>query len=367
MALGDGGSILADPPDPDVTTVDADGRLVVPALVEPHVHLDRAFTSAITGSNLSGSLDEAVERFIGSAGRMTVEALIPGARRALNLLSEAGVAHVRTHTAVGGALGFRAWEAVEAAASTLPEIEVDQVVMPLTANLDHAEVAAWVREAVARGAVAVGGAPWRAENPTAATRTAAGLAAELGVGLDLHVDETDDPRVDTLPELAAAVEAAGLGGRAVAAHCCSLSGRPEPVARREAEALARAGVAVVVCPVSSLCLQGRQLGGRGIAPIRLLREAAVRVGVGLDNLCDVVVPVGTGDPLRAAWLLAIVGHLTGEEELTWLGETVVRSNRVLCGHPGGLSPGDRADVLVLDAASLAEAVALVPHRQRFRG
>src|SRR5207253_1318889 len=130
---------------------DLAGRLIVPTFAEPHTHLDRAFSSAITGWNRSGSLDEAVERFLGSIDRMTVESLAPGGRRALGLLYDAGVGHVRTHTAVGGPLGFRAWEAVEKAA-TLPGVEVRQVAMPIDSNLDAPEVAAWVREAAARPA-----------------------------------------------------------------------------------------------------------------------------------------------------------------------------------------------------------------------
>jgi len=365
IVLGGAGRILSDPQG-DVTVVDAGGRLVVPVFAEPHVHLDRAFSTAITGWNRSGLLDEAVERFIGSIDRMTADSLMPGALRALKLLGDAGVGHVRTHTAVGGALGFRAWDAVEQAASLVPDVEVRQVAMPITSNLHQPEIASWVREAAARGAVAVGGAPWRAEDPTAATWAAAELAAELGIALDLHVDETDDPSVDTLPVLASAVESTGLGGTAIATHCCSLAGRPEAVARAEAEALGRAGVAVVVCPVSNLCLQGRRTGVRGIAPVAWLHEASVTVGVGLDNLCDVVVAVGSADPLRAAWLLAIAGHLTGERDLAWVGAAVTRGNRRLCGLPDGLSPGSPADVLMIDATSLAEAVALVPFRHRLR-
>ncbi len=365
IILGDSGRILA-APEGEVETHDAGGRVVVPTFAEPHVHLDRAFTSAITGENRSGCLDEAVRLFKASFSAMTVEALVPGARRALGLLEAAGVGHVRTHTAVGGALGFRAWEAVEQAAATAPDVEVRQVAMPVDSNLHRPEVGTWVREAAGRGAVAVGGAPWRAEDPAKATRAAGELAGELGIGLDLHVDETDDPEVDTLPDLAAVVEEVGLAGRAVAVHCCSLAGRPEAVARREAEALAAAGVTVVVCPVSNLCLQGRQTKVRGIAPVRLLREASVDVAIGIDNICDGMVAVGTGDPLRSAWLLAIGGHLTGGDDLEWLGRTVVSGNRRLAGLPEGLRPGDRADVLVLDAESLAEAVALVPSRTRLR-
>ena len=342
---------------------DVPSRLIVPTLAEPHAHLDRAFSSAITGWNRSGSLEEAIERFLGSIERMTIESLSPGGRRALGLLYDAGVGHVRTHTAVGGPLEFRAWEAVEKAA-TVPGVEVRQVAMPIDPNLDHPEVATCVREAAARGAVAVGGAPWRAEDPVSATRAAAILAAELSIALDLHVDETDDPGMDTLGVLAAAVTEAGLAGRATAHHCCSLARRPEAVGRAEAEALAAAGVAVVVCPVSNLCLQGRVCGTRGLAPIRWLRDAGVAIGIGLDNIRDVVVSVGTGDPLRAAWLVAVAGHLTSEDDLEWLGRTVTSGNRRICGLPEGVEEGGSDDLLVIEAASLAEAVALVPPRHR---
>lgn len=343
---------------------DLAGRLLVPTFAEPHAHLDRAFSAAITGWNRSGSLDEAVERFHESIDRWTVESLAPGGRRALGLLYDAGVGHVRTHTAIGSRLGFRAWEAVEKAAAAVPGVDVCQVAMPIHAELNDGEIAAWVREAAARGAVAVGGAPWRAEDPVAATRAAAELAAELGIGLDLHVDETDDPEVDTLGALAAAVTEFGLAGQATAHHCCSLARRPEAVARAEAETLAAAGVAVVVCPVSNLSLQGRACGARGLAPVRWLRDAEVAIGIGLDNIRDFVVSVGTADPLRAAWLLAVAGHLTGEDDLEWLGRTVTSGNRRICHLPDGVDEADRADLLVIEAASLAEAVALVPPRQR---
>jgi cytosine deaminase len=341
------------------------GRLIVPTFAEPHAHIDRAFSTSITGWNQSGTLEEAVERFVGSLERMTVESLAPGGRRALDLLYEAGVGHVRTHTAIGGPLGLRAWEAVEKAATT-SAIEVRQVAMPLGSNANDPETAAYLREAAARGMVAVGGSPWRAEDPAAATRAAAFLAADLGIGLDLHVDETDDPAVDTLGALAEVVTEVGLAGRATAHHCCSLARRPEAVARAEAEALAEAGVAVVVCPVSNLCLQGRACVARGIAPVRWLRDAGVRIGIGIDNIRDVVVPVGTADPLRAAWLLAVAGHISTEEDLEWLGHAVVSENRRICGLPETIESGTIADLLVLEATSLAEAVALVPPRHRLQ-
>ena len=360
----DGNRRIAPGEVPGARVIDAGGRLLAPALAEPHAHLDRAFSLEVTGSNRSGTLAEAIHRFDAALGQMTADTLQPGAQRALQMMDSAGVAHVRTHTAVGGRLGFRAWEAVEVAARTVPQIQVQQVPMPSDPNCHLPNVAAWIREAVARGGVAVGGAPWLADDPSAATRASAELAAELGIQLDLHVDETDDPDVSTLLVLADAVQKAGLRGRAVAAHCCSLGTRPAQMVRGEVEALAESDIAVVLLPLSNLALQGRSSGVRGLAPVGLLRDAGVTLAVGSDNIRDVVVGVGTADPLRAAWLLAIAGHLTDEDGLTWLSDVVLRQNRAVCGAPSGLLPGDPAELILIDAFTAVEAVALAPSRVR---
>ena len=336
--------------------------VIIPAFAEPHVHVDRAFSHPITGPNSTGDLTEAVVRFADAAEQMTIAALVPGCSRLLALLAASGVWHVRTHTAVGGTLGFRAWDAVELAATSHPELRVQQVAMPVDPNTDRPDVRAWLREAASRGAVAVGGAPWLARDPVRSTRRSAEIAAELDIGLDLHVDETDDPSVDTIPVLAEAVEVNGLQGRAVASHCCSMSGRGAAVIAQEADALAEAQVAVVICPVTNLSLQGRSVGGRGIAPVAALRHAEVMIGVGIDNVRDVVSGLGTPDPLRSAWLLALAAHLTRESDLTWLGEVVTRANRAICGV--GESEGPR---VLIEADDLAEAVALVPGRRRLAG
>ena len=113
---------------------------------------------------------------------MVVEALAPGATRALTMLGAKGVTHVRTHTVVGGEIGFRAWEAVELAASAVPAVQVHQVVMPLGGLVDRPNALAWAREAAARDAVALGGAPWLADDPRKATWAVAEVAAGLGIG-----------------------------------------------------------------------------------------------------------------------------------------------------------------------------------------
>jgi cytosine/adenosine deaminase-related metal-dependent hydrolase len=105
-------------------------------------------------------------------------------------------------------------------------------------------------------------------------------------------------------------------------------------------------------------------GPGGLAPIRWLRDPGVAIGIGLDNIREILVPVGTAEPLRAAWLVAVAAHLTGEDDLEWLGRTVTAGTRRICHLPEDVGEGGPDDQLVIDAVNLAEAVALVPPRQR---
>jgi cytosine deaminase len=150
VVFDEAGVVLVEPRG-DVRRLDLGGRLLAPCFAEPHVHLDRAFSMSLTGWNRSGTLLEAIARYRGAVARMSVEALASGARRALELMRSSGVGHVRTHTAVGEGLGFRAWEAVERAASEVPDVQVRQVSMPLGGAVDHPDGVAVAKEAAARG------------------------------------------------------------------------------------------------------------------------------------------------------------------------------------------------------------------------
>lgn len=146
-------------------------------------------------------------------------------------------------------------------------------------NIHHPEVGAWLRESAARGAVAIGGAPWNADDPAAATRAAADLVAGTGLGLDLHMDETDDPSVCTLPALPPPSKTpARAAGRSPATAAAS-PGSPSrsPAVKRSSSP--RRAWRSSCAPSATFSLQGRQMGGGGVAPVRVLRKALVTVGI----------------------------------------------------------------------------------------
>ena len=141
------------------------------------------------------------------------------------------------------------------------------------------------------------------------------MAAEAGLQIDLHLDETTDARMFTLELYAAEVERHGLSGRATRPDCVSLGQQARAKAERAVAALARAGIGVVTLPQTNLWLQSRgevTRVRRGLTAISLLLEAGVVVAGGGDNWRDPFNPLGRIDPLETAALLVAAAHLSPE-------------------------------------------------------
>jgi cytosine deaminase len=172
------------------------------------------------------------------------------------------------------------------------------------------------------------------------------VASEHGRPVDLHTDGTDPARLARI-----AAMAGGLRPGVTLGPCGGLSRLPAEAAARAAEQLAAAGVAVVCLP------QGGCAGaeGPGTAPVRLLRAAGVRVAAGSGALRDVSNPVGRGDPLEAAYLLAAHDGLRPEDAY----EAVSASARAVLGLPAvRVEAGFPAELLAVRGERLAGALSL---------
>ncbi|CAB4957140.1 unannotated protein [freshwater metagenome] len=229
---------------------------------------------------------------------------------------------------------------------------------------------ALLREAMAAGADVVGGCPHVDPDPVAATRELVAIAAELGLPIDLHVDEQLNPGALWVRDMAAALMQTGHDHGAVASHCVSLGVQdPETQAAVAAE-IAAAGLAVVTLPQTNLYLQARDRPSsppRGLTAIRALHDAGVVVAAGADNVRDPFCAVGRSDALETAALLVMAAHLTPAE--AW--HAVTTASRAAIGAPAtDLLPGQPAEVVALRGSSLTDALArasderVVVHRGR---
>jgi cytosine deaminase len=339
--------------------IDLDGYLVLPAPAEPHAHLDKALT-ADRVPNPGGDLDGAISAWHAYRATLGPEDVARRATRAALLQLAHGATAIRTHVDVGPGIGLRGLKAlIEVREALRGRVELQLVVLPTPplTGATGAENRALLRAAMETGADVVGGVPYLDLDPAACQRLCLELAAELGRPVDLHSDETLDPTVLNLPDLAELVASSGFGHGVAASHCCSLGMQTGKVIRRVAEQLAAAGVSVVCCPQTNLFLQARGHASappRGLAPVRALRKAGVTVAAGGDNLRDPFNSVGRGDPLEIASLLVAAGHLDPQEAYA----AVSTAARAVLGLPEvQVAPGFPAELLAIRAASVQEAVA----------
>ena len=340
-------------------TLDAAHRLVVPAMVEAHAHLDKAFL-AETIPNPTGDLMGAIVNIEAARDRITEADTEIRAERAARLIAANGATAIRTHadlTDANGLTSINALLRVRDRLAGLVRIEVFALCGWPSIGPAGAEQRALLRDAVALGIDGIGGCPHLEDDPIAANDNFLTLAAEAGLPLDLHTDETLDPTRFSLEDLADRVRRSGFPHRVAASHCVSLVMQTTAVQQRVAEKLAAAGISVIALPSSNLFLQGRDhpVGTpRALAPVGLLRAAGVNVAAGADNLQDPFNPVGRGDCLETASLMIMAGHVLPVDAYAM----VSRSARLLMGlGNAGTSPGDIADLVILPAATVREAIA----------
>ncbi|MFI6471487.1 amidohydrolase family protein [Streptomyces sp. NPDC050516] len=312
-AVGTAGSLTA-----HGSRVDLNGFLLLPAPAEPHAHSDTALTAFSAEGPVSYAVEE-VQR------RATEAALLQLGH---------GATALRSHVRIDEVSGLDPLEAVLQTRRSLRGLtELAVVAVPrLLTGVAGADGLAMLRDAVKMGASVVGGCPDLDADPAGYAEAVLELAAEHGCAVDLHTDGTDPARLARL-----AAMSGGLRPGVAIGPCGGLSRLPRDTAARAADQLASAGVAVTCLPQGGCGMTDRQ----GAAPVRLLRAAGVRLAAGSGALRDVSNPVGRGDPLEAAYLLASQAGMRPEDAYAAI-STVARETmglaevRVEAGFPAEL-------------------------------
>jgi len=345
-----------------------EGRIVLPALVEAHTHLDKSLTYGLA-LNRSGTLAEAIDRIHEIQTHDTVESVYRRALLTARRYLAFGAVTVRTHVDVTPYVALRAVEAllrVRAELRGVMQIQLVALAHPLAGEAGRAR-RELVEEALRMGVDLIGGAPGLTDNPADDIDTIFALAAKYDRGVDLHVDESDRPIDFCLPQVARKTITEGFQGRVMAGHCCSLVAVDDA---RAAEAIAlvrEAKITVVTLPSANMYLQGRQDHGpvrRGVTRVRQLMGAGIPVACGSDNVRDPFNPFGRCDPLLVANLLAHVAHLGSPDEQAEAIQCITSTPARALGLANhGLAPGCRADLVVLDSTDPDSLLAEVPPRR----
>jgi cytosine deaminase len=343
---------------------DLAGALLLPAMVEPHAHLDKALT-AETVPNPRGDLGGAIEAWVqaAAAGVFTHDDMVSRIRAALDKLLLSGVTAVRSHINCGSGAGIThllaAQEAIEPYADLMHVELVALTHSPMVGPGSEANRSA-LAQAIAGGVDLVGGCPHLEVDGAGSIRVALDAAVDGELPIDLHVDEMLDPEMLTLRSLARAVIDRGFEARVAASHCVSLGMQTPDVQAAVAAEVAEAGIAIIPLPQTNLFLQGRDHPTgtpRGLTAVHALLDAGVLVAAGGDNVQDPFNLVGRSDPLETAALMVMAGHVLPDDAYEMVSNN---ARRVLGLAPIRFEVGDPADFVAIDAPSIRAAIADAP-------
>ena len=362
-----GGTIAAIVPARDAHpgrhSIDVAGRYVSPGFVETHVHLDK---SCIVDrcSAREGTLAEAIREVATAKAAFTAQDVHERAARTLERAILQGTTRMRTHVEVDPGIGLRGLEGVQALVDEYRfAIDLEICVFPQEGLTDNPGTEELMVAALERGARAVGAAPYVDRDPHGQIDRVFALARDFDVPIDMHLDVTLDVGRMDVEYVCAETRRHRYEGRVAIGHVSTLSALPADRFDTIARQLADAGVAVTALPATDLFLMGRGVDHdvpRGIAPVHRLVHAGANASLSTNNVLNPFTPYGDCSLLRMANLYANASQLGQQTELALCHAMITnRAAQILGVADHRMAVGAAADLVVLDCATAAQAVAQI--------
>ena len=338
----------------------------MPGFVDAHVHLDKAYLLDRAPSQ-EGTLAEAIRVTALAKRTFTVEDIQARARRLLDRAVALGTTAMRGHVEVDPIVGLRGVDAIlPLRAEYADRLDLELCAFAQEGILRAPGTEALLRAALRAGVDLVGGCPYNDTDGVAHVDRVFDIAREFGCGVDFHADFADEPVHRHVEVIADRTERHGWQGRVAIGHLTELAACDEVEQTRVARRLHDAGIAVITLPATDLYLMGREDTRnvrRGLTPIKRLRAAGVTVAAATNNVQNAFTPAGNADPLLLTYLLVVAAHMGAAADMAAaLDMVTVAPARILGRQDHGVAVGCRADLVVLEASTLAEAVGGLPAR-----
>ncbi|RWR09929.1 amidohydrolase family protein [Paenirhodobacter populi] len=349
--------------------IDVTGRLISPAFCDPHFHLDATLSLGLPRMNVSGTLLEGISLWGELRPTLTREALVERALRYCDLAVSQGLLFIRSHVDTSDPRLVTAEAMLEVRDRVKDYITLQLVAFPQDGYYRAPEGAKSLERALDMGIDVVGGIPHferTMEDGRRSLETLCRIAAERGLPVDIHCDETDDPMSRHIETLTAETIRHGLQGRVNGSHLTSMHSMDNYYVSKLIPLMAEARINATPNPLINIMLQGRHdtyPKRRGLTRVRELMEAGVNVSLGQDCCMDPWYSMGSADMVEVAHMAVHVGQMGGIEDKKRIYDAITVNSARTMELPGyGVEVGCNADLVVLQAADVVEAIRLKPAR-----
>ena len=345
--------------------IDAAGALVAPPFVDAHFHLDATLSYGLPRVNASGTLLEGIAPWGELKPQLTQDALIERALQYCDWAVARGLLAIRSHVDVCDPRLLAVEALLEVKRRVAPYLDLQLVAFPQDGLLRSAGAFENLKRAVAMGVDVVGGIPHferTMADGAESVRLLCEFAADKGLPVDMHCDESDDPLSRHIETLCAQAHRLGLGGRVAGSHLTSMHSMDNYYVSKLLPLMRESGVAAIANPLINITLQGRSdtyPKRRGMTRVPEMLAAGIDVAFGHDCAMDPWYSLGSADMLEVAHMGLHVAQMTGVEAMRAAFDAVtVNAARILGLEGYGIAPGCRADCVLLDAKDPIEAIRL---------
>ncbi|MFC4697845.1 amidohydrolase family protein [Enterococcus aquimarinus] len=346
--------------------IDAEGRVVIPGLVESHIHLDKALIAS-RKPNKSGTLKEAIEVTAELKPTFTKEDIYDRAKKVLDMIIPNGVTVIRTHSEFDPAQGFTGFEVILKLKEEYKKfVDIQVVAFPQEGIFKAPGTEAMMHQAMEMGADVVGGIPYNDAPANDHIDLIFEIAKKYDKDIDLHQDFADEADHMSIEYLCQKTIDEGYQGRVSVGHLTALHALPEEKLTPILELMAKAQISVMALPATDLHLGARNDEynvRRAVTPIRKLRDAGVNVCIATNNIRNAFTPYGNGDIFQTAMIAIPVAHLGGADDLPTVLPMITENPAKALKLDGyGIGEGNKANLVILDTKVVNDAIIDIPTR-----
>ena len=350
-------------------TTDGSNCMLSPPFVDSHFHMDATLSLGLPRLNQSGTLLEGIQLWGELKPDLTQEAIKDRALRYCDLAVSQGLLAIRSHVDVCDSRLLAVEALLDVQKQVKPYLDLQLVAFPQDGFYRSENAETNLLKALDLGVEIVGGIPHFERTMEDGRRSVDALcriAAERGLMVDMHCDESDDPMSRHVESLASATLRFGLQGRVTGSHLTSMHSMDNYYVSKLIPLMAESGMHAIANPLINITIQGRQdvyPKRRGMTRVPELMSAGINVAFGHDCVMDPWYPLGSADMLEVASMGLHVAQMTGVEAMKSCFQAVTANAACIMNLEGyGIKPGCNADLVLLEARDPIEAIRLKAKR-----